>query len=120
MADNVNLMAANCTNQTRSIAEVAKAITAGDLTKKIDVDAQGEFLELKIIVNHMTERLNLYVTEATRVARDVGSRGMMGQFSSTTDVGGAWKGLVECVDRFADNVTNLVRSVAHVTVSDSP
>ena len=48
-------MAMNLTNQVRSIAQVTKAVAGGDLTKKIDVDARGEILELKETVNGMTE-----------------------------------------------------------------
>lgn len=93
LADNVNLMASNCTNQTRSIAEVAKAITAGDLSKKIEVDAQGEFLDLKSTVNHMTESLNLYATEMTRVAREAGVENVTadGVQAEVQDFDGTWR-----------------------------
>ena len=86
-------MASNCTNQTRSIAEVAKAITAGDLSKKIEVNAQGEFLDLKFIVNHMTERLNLYAAEVTRVAREAGVEHVTtdGVQSEVQDFDGTWR-----------------------------
>ena len=48
LADNVNLMAMNLTNQVRSIAEVTKAVANGDLKKKIEVDVRGEMLDLKV------------------------------------------------------------------------
>ena len=118
LTDNVNLMASNWTNQTRSIAEVAKAITIGDLSKKIEVDAQGEFLDLKFTLNHMTESLNLYATEMTRVAREVGTHGMFGQPVRVANLGGAWKDLTDNVDVLIMLLTNLARATAHVTVSD--
>ena len=43
----VNNLAANLTNQVRSIAKVTKAVAVGDLSQQIEVDAQGEILELK-------------------------------------------------------------------------
>jgi len=45
----VNKLAANLTNQVRSIARVTKAVALGDLSKQIDVDARGEILDLKIL-----------------------------------------------------------------------
>ncbi|KIO00920.1 hypothetical protein M404DRAFT_29123, partial [Pisolithus tinctorius Marx 270] len=71
LTDNVNLMAMNLTNQVRSIAEVTKAVAAGDLTKKIQVDVRGEIMELKETVNGMTESLSHFAAEVTRVAREV-------------------------------------------------
>ncbi|MCK4824593.1 HAMP domain-containing protein, partial [bacterium] len=51
LTDNVNMLAANLTNQVRNIAEVNTAVANGDLTKKITVDATGEILELKDTLN---------------------------------------------------------------------
>src|SRR4026209_389544 len=54
---NVNLLAANLTNQVRAIAEVATAVTKGDLTRSIQVDAKGEVSELKDYINAMIGNL---------------------------------------------------------------
>ena len=51
----MNSMAANLTNQVRNIAEVARAVAGGDLSKKITVGARGEVLELKDVLNAMVE-----------------------------------------------------------------
>ncbi len=51
LTDNVNFMADNLTSQVRNIAQVATAVAQGDLSKKIDVDARGEILELKTTIN---------------------------------------------------------------------
>src|SRR5690606_20003855 len=51
LTDNVNVMAANLTDQVRGIAEVATAIARGDLSRKITVDVKGELLELKNTIN---------------------------------------------------------------------
>jgi len=53
----VNLLAANLTTQVRAIAEVATAVTKGDLTRSIQVDARGEVAELKDNINTMIENL---------------------------------------------------------------
>ncbi|WP_442895048.1 HAMP domain-containing protein [Bradyrhizobium sp. AZCC 1578] len=59
LTGNVNLLAANLTSQVRSIAEVATAVTKGDLTRSIQVDARGEVAELKDNINTMIGNLRL-------------------------------------------------------------
>jgi HAMP domain-containing protein/CheY-like chemotaxis protein/signal transduction histidine kinase len=59
LTGNVNLLAANLTSQVRSIAEVATAVTKGDLTRTIQVDARGEVAELKDNINTMITNLRL-------------------------------------------------------------
>jgi HAMP domain-containing protein/CheY-like chemotaxis protein/signal transduction histidine kinase len=59
LTGNVNLLAANLTNQVRAIAEVATAVTKGDLTRSIQVDARGEVAELKDNINTMIDNLRL-------------------------------------------------------------
>ncbi len=59
LTGNVNLLADNLTNQVRAIAEVATAVTKGDLTRSIQVDASGEVAELKDNINTMIDNLRL-------------------------------------------------------------
>ncbi|MFL9823758.1 response regulator [Rhodoplanes sp. SY1] len=59
LTGNVNLLAANLTNQVRAIAEVATAVTKGDLTRSIQVDARGEVAQLKDNINTMIDNLRL-------------------------------------------------------------
>ena len=73
LTDNVNFMAGNLTSQVRNIAEVTKAVQAGDLSRKITVDVKGEILELKNTINTMVDQLNAFAGEVTRVAREVGT-----------------------------------------------
>src|ERR1700734_2333150 len=65
---NVNLLAANLTNQVRTIAEVATAVTKGDLTRSIQVEARGEVSELKDNINAMIG--NLRGTTARNTEQD--------------------------------------------------
>src|SRR5439155_179858 len=78
LTDSVNLMAGNLTGQVRNIADVTTAVANGDLTKKITVDVRGEILELKNTINTMVDQLRSFASEVTRVAREVGSEGMLG------------------------------------------
>src|SRR5262249_23074500 len=59
LTGNVNLLAANLTTQVRAIAEVATAVTQGDLTRSIQVEARGEVAELKDNINTMINKLRL-------------------------------------------------------------
>ncbi|HWB04652.1 MAG TPA: HAMP domain-containing protein [Verrucomicrobiales bacterium] len=57
LTGNVNLLAANLTTQVRAIAEVATAVTKGDLTRSIQVETRGEVAELKDNINTMIDNL---------------------------------------------------------------
>ncbi|KAI0804595.1 histidine kinase [Irpex lacteus] len=112
---NVNSMARNLTDQVRSISEVTKAVANGDLTKTVDVDVQGEMLELKTTVNQMVFRLSTLAKEVTRVSLEVGTEGILGGQAYVPDVQGMWKDLLDNVNLMAMNLTNQVRSIAEVT-----
>ncbi|KAI0071450.1 histidine kinase [Panus rudis PR-1116 ss-1] len=117
LADNVNLMAMNLTNQVRSIAEVTKAVASGDLTKRITVDVRGEMLDLKETVNGMTESLSVFADEVTRVAKEVGTDGRLGGQARVTNVSGTWKDLTDNVNVMAANLTLQVRTIAAATTA---
>ena len=115
LTDNVNSMANNLTNQVRNIAQVTTAVAQGDLTKKIDVDARGEILELKTTINTMVDQLSSFAAEVTRVAREVGREGKLGGQAEVEGVSGTWKRLTENVNELAGNLTRQVRAISQVT-----
>ncbi|QFZ19157.1 HAMP domain-containing protein [Saccharothrix syringae] len=115
LTDNVNSMANNLTNQVRNIAQVTTAVAKGDLTRKIDVDARGEILELKTTINTMVDQLSAFAQEVTRVAREVGTEGKLGGQAEVEGVSGTWKRLTENVNELAGNLTRQVRAIAEVT-----
>ncbi len=115
LTDNVNLMANNLTNQVRDIAQVTTAVAQGDLTKKITVEVRGEILELKNTINTMVDQLGSFADEVTRVAREVGTQGVLGGVAEVRGVAGTWRDLTNSVNLMADNLTNQVRSIAEVT-----
>ncbi|MFE0465405.1 HAMP domain-containing protein, partial [Kitasatospora sp. NPDC058965] len=115
LTDNVNFMAHNLTSQVRNIAQVTTAVANGDLTRKIDVDARGEILELKTTINTMVDQLGSFAAEVTRVAREVGSEGRLGGQAEVEGVSGTWKRLTENVNELAGNLTRQVRAIAEVT-----
>ncbi|MFD8543441.1 HAMP domain-containing protein [Streptomyces sp. NPDC059649] len=117
LTDNVNSMALNLTSQVRNIAQVTTAVANGDLSKKIDVDARGEILELKDTVNTMVKQLRAFADEVTRVAREVGTEGRLGGRAQVHGVSGVWKNLTDNVNSMADNLTSQVRNIAQVATA---
>jgi HAMP domain-containing protein/signal transduction histidine kinase/CheY-like chemotaxis protein len=117
LTDNVNSMANNLTSQVRNIALVTTAVAGGDLSQKIDVDARGEILELKTTINTMVDQLSAFAAEVTRVAREVGTEGILGGQAEVEGVSGTWKRLTESVNQLAGNLTTQVRAIAEVATA---
>jgi signal transduction histidine kinase/DNA-binding response OmpR family regulator/HAMP domain-containing protein len=103
---------------TSEMQRVIGAVADGDLSKKVTVDVHGEMLELKNTINAMVDQLNRFVSELTRVAREVGTEGKLGQAAAVTiEVGGVWKDLTDNVNLMAGNLTGQVRNIAEVTTA---
>ncbi|WEH39353.1 HAMP domain-containing protein [Streptomyces sp. AM 2-1-1] len=117
LTESVNSMASNLTGQVRQIATVTTAIAKGDLTKKIDIDAQGEILQLKDTINTMVDQLSSFAEQVTRVAREVGTEGQLGGQARVRDVDGTWRDLTESVNEMAGNLTRQVRAIAAVATA---
>jgi HAMP domain-containing protein len=122
----VNKLAANLTNQVRSIAKVTKAVALGDLSKQIDVDARGEILDLKNTVNGMVIQLRALAAEVTRVTLEVGSQGKLGGQAHVPDVQGVWFELVRnvcslpCRIAWMTNLTMRIQGQSNVFKLDGP
>jgi signal transduction histidine kinase/DNA-binding response OmpR family regulator/HAMP domain-containing protein len=103
---------------TSEMQRVIGAVADGDLSKKVAAEVQGEMLELKNTINAMVDQLNGFVSELTRVAREVGTEGKLGQAAAVTiEVGGVWKDLTDNVNLMAGNLTGQVRNIAEVTTA---
>ena len=117
LTDSVNSMAGNLTSQVRNIAEVTTAVAKGDLSTRITVDARGEILRLKNTINTMVDQLSSFAAEVTRVAREVGTEGLLGGEADVPGVAGTWKDLTDSVNSMAGNLTAQVRNIAEVTTA---
>ena len=117
LTDNVNMMAANLTNQVRNIAVVTTAVANGELSQKINVEARGEILQLKDTINGMVDNLNIFAGEVTRVAREVGTDGKLGGQAVVPGVAGTWKELTDNVNAMAGSLTSQVRDISKVTMA---
>jgi HAMP domain-containing protein len=101
----------------RNIAEVTTAVAKGDLSKKITVDAKGEILELVTTVNTMVDQLSSFAEQVTRVAREVGTEGILGGQAHVPGVTGIWKDLSGNVNLMANNLTVQVRNISQVAAA---
>lgn len=101
----------------RSIADVTTAVAQGDLSRKINVHAQGEVLALKNTINKMVDRLEVFSREVKRVARDVGIDGKLGVQAEVNDVDGTWKEITSNVNTMAQNLTTQVRAFGSITAA---
>jgi osomolarity two-component system sensor histidine kinase NIK1 len=110
-------MAQNLTDQVREIAAVTTAVAHGDLTQKIERPARGEILQLQQTINTMVDQLRTFAAEVTRVARDVGTEGILGGQAEIEGVKGMWNTLTVNVNAMANNLTTQVRDIAMVTTA---
>jgi signal transduction histidine kinase/CheY-like chemotaxis protein/HAMP domain-containing protein len=116
--ESVNSLIEDLVRPTSEMQRVIGAVAGGDLSKKITAEVQGEVLELKNTINAMVDQLNRFVAEVTRVAREVGTEGKLGQAAAVTiEVGGVWKDLTDNVNLMAGNLTGQVRAIADVTTA---
>src|ERR1700728_2480772 len=116
--DSVNSLIEDLVRPTSEMQRVIGAVADGDLSKKITADVHGEMLHLKNTINAMVDQLNRFVSEVTRVAREVGTEGKLGQAAAVTiEVGGVWKDLTDNVNLMAGNLTGQVRNIAEVTTA---
>ena len=117
LTDNVNVMAANLTEQVRGIVKVVTAVANGELTQKLTVNAKGEVAALAETINNMTGTLAIFADQVTTVAREVGVEGRLGGQASVPGAAGTWKDLTGNVNLLADNLTSQVRAIAKVATA---
>ena len=112
--ESVNVLIEALVRPTIEMQRVIGAVADGDLSKKMSADVHGEMLDLKTTINAMVDQLNGFVSELTRVAREVGTEGKLGQAEAVTiEVGGVWKDLTDNVNLMAGNLTGQVRNYRH-------
>src|SRR5712664_3064765 len=117
LTDNVNLMAANLTNQVRGIAQVVTAVAKGDLKRKVVFEAKGEIAALADTINGMIDTLATFADQVTNVAREVGTDGKLGGQARVPGAAGLWRDLTDNVNQLAANLTTQVRSIAEVATA---
>jgi HAMP domain-containing protein/CheY-like chemotaxis protein len=117
LTDNVNVMAANLTEQVRGIVKVVTSVADGDLKQKLTVQAKGEVAALADTINSMTSTLAIFADQVTSVAREVGVEGRLGGQANVPGAAGTWKDLTGNVNQLAANLTTQVRAIAEVATA---
>ena len=117
LTDNVNVMAANLTDQVRGIVKVVTAVANGNLNQKLTVQAKGEIAALADTINNMTDTLAIFAEQVTTVAREVGVEGGLGGQANVPGASGTWKDLTDNVNLLAANLTTQVRAIAEVATA---
>src|SRR5438132_3782433 len=120
--DFVNSLIADLVQPTLEVARVIGAVTKGDLSQRIALQAdgrplEGEFLRIARSVNTVVDQLGSFASEVTRVAREVGTEGKLGGQAVVPGVAGTWKDLTDNVNSMAANLTGQVRNIADVTTA---
>jgi methyl-accepting chemotaxis protein len=114
LTDNVNIMANNLTTQVRGIIKVVTAVSKGDLTQKLTLDAKGEVAELAETINNMVVDLNRLAVEVSRVAKVAGVEGKLTERAKLAGVSGKWKELVDTVNDLLESIVSPVLEVSRV------
>jgi osomolarity two-component system sensor histidine kinase NIK1 len=90
----VNRLCLSLTEQVRSIATVTTAVAKGDLTRKIEIQAEGEMATLKTTVNSMVDQLSAFASEITRVTLEVDAPYILVRQACVETVQGTWADLI--------------------------
>merc|ERR1712054_418622 len=104
----------------REIGEIVTAVARGDLTMKVrmnTVEMDPEITTFKRTINAMMDQLQIFASEVSRVAREVGTEGLLGGQARIGGVDGTWKELTDNVNVMAQNLTDQVREIASVTTA---
>ncbi len=120
--ESINNLISDLVHPSIEIASVISSVAKGNLSHEMplkigDHVLQGEFGRIAKEVNHMVKQLNLFSMEVTRVAREVGSEGILGVQAKVKGVAGVWKDLTDSVNQMAGNLTSQMRNIAEVTTA---
>src|SRR5467141_523333 len=93
------------------------AVRGGDFSTRLAKTGDPLMDEIATVFNGMADQLDLFTSEVTRVAREVGTEGKLGGQAYVPGVSGTWKDLTESVNAMAGNLTGQVRNIAQVATA---
>src|SRR3569832_1097926 len=122
LVDSSNALANDLVSPMNEMIRVIGSVAEGDLGQQVPLVfvgllLKGQFLKSAEIVNTMVARLGSFASEVTRVAREVGTEGILGGQAKVKGVSGTWKDLTDSVNGMAANLTTQVRNIAQVTTA---
>src|SRR6516162_10315174 len=103
--------------QMKQLLAGLSAVRGGDFSTRLPVDGDPMMNDIAAVFNAMNEQLAVFTSEVTRVAREVGTEGMLGGQAVVPNVTGTWKDLTDSVNAMANNLTSQVRNIAQVTTA---
>jgi signal transduction histidine kinase len=106
LVDDTNALAATMTRYVHAFAEVSTSVARGDMSKTITIEAHGELLALKNVINTMVERLRIFAGEANRVMKELAADGKISPQAGSDGLSGLWKDLTDNVS-LAEQVATL-------------
>ena len=120
--DAINSMIDNLVQPVREVGRTIGAVARGVLTESmlLEIDGRplkGEFLKNANTINTMLDQLNSFSSEVARVAREVGTEGILGGQAQVEGASGVWRDLTDNVNLMASNLTGQVRNIAEVTTA---
>jgi CheY-like chemotaxis protein/HAMP domain-containing protein len=120
--NSVNSMIDDLVRPTIEVSRVLGAVAEGDLSQKMSLQidgrqVRGEFRRIGKTVNTMLDQLSSFADEVTRVAREVGTEGILGGQARVKGVSGIWRDLTDNVNFMASNLTTQVRGIARVVTA---
>ncbi|HUC93720.1 MAG TPA: HAMP domain-containing protein [Paenibacillus sp.] len=120
--ESLNGLVVDLIQPTSEMVRVINAVAQGDLSQKVELEFEGraltgEFQRSANNINMMVNQLSTFASEVTRVAREVGTEGILGGQADVKGVSGTWKDLTDSVNNMASNLTDQVRNIAAVTTA---
>ncbi|KRA96242.1 MULTISPECIES: HAMP domain-containing protein [Pseudomonas] len=117
-----NALTSDLISPMNEMIRVIGSVAEGNLSQQVppvldDLKLRGQFLKSARIVNTMVTRLGSFASEVTRVAREVGTEGILGGQANVKGVSGTWKDLTDSVNDMAANLTTQMRNIAYVTTA---
>ncbi|MCY1259116.1 hybrid sensor histidine kinase/response regulator [Pseudomonas jessenii] len=117
-----NALTSDLISPMNEIIRVVGSVAEGNLNQQVPpvlngLELRGQFLKSAEIVNTMVTRLGSFASEVTRVAREVGTEGILGGQANVKGVSGTWKDLTDSVNDMAANLTTQMRNIAYVTTA---
>ncbi|MDX5346317.1 MAG: HAMP domain-containing protein, partial [Hymenobacteraceae bacterium] len=117
MINNINGLVDSIAVPVLEVGKVLKNISRGNLDETFQIPVSGDFKVMAETINRTIDNLNVFASEVTRVATEVGTEGKLGGQASVPNVAGVWKQLTDNVNTMASNLTLQVRDIAKVATA---
>ncbi|OGX88495.1 HAMP domain-containing protein [Hymenobacter coccineus] len=117
MINNINGLVDSIAVPVLEVGKVLKNISRGNLDESFQIPVSGDFKVMAETINKTIDNLNVFASEVSRVAQDVGTEGRLGGQAVVPNAGGVWKELTDNVNTMALNLTSQVRDIANVATA---